>query len=232
MIWIMLLTIWILNDPSTQETKVYEVKKIDEEFEIDGKGTSDVWSQAALLTDFQLPWNSEIAQPTFFRALWSETYYYFFYDVIDVDIVSSGKTRDKRNVTTSDRIEIFFQTAAGSMDPYYCLEMDPRGRILGYRAKTYRQFDLDWDWPEGEIEVKANIKSDGYQVEGRISLASLRSLEILNSTGTMDVGLFRGDYYHASSTDMSVRWISWVSPDSPRPDFHIPTAFGKLLLIE
>ncbi len=211
--------------------KVYEVEKCDQPFEITGAGKNPVWEQAAILTDFQLPWNDEVAQPTTFRALWTDTHYYFFYDVIDLDIVTPGDGDDKRNVLPSDRIEIFFKSN-GDMYPYYCLEMDPKGRVLDYIAEYYRETDFGWFWPDGELEVKAKIYSGGYRVEGRISLSSLRELGILDDNMQMETGLFRGDYYRVGAGKTAVRWISWIHPDSEKPDFHIPSAFGMLMLVD
>ena len=229
MIWTMLLWLWVSFISTMDDVKVYHVKKVASDFEISGKGEQEIWNQAALLTDFRLPWDKTLAQPTSFRALWTDNFYYFFYDVIDLDIVAPGEARNQLNVLPSDRIEIFFK-ANGQMSPYYCLEMDPKGRVLDYLARYYRDTDFDWEWPENELEVKASIKKDGYMVEGKISLNSLRDLQLLADDHSMDVGLFRGDFYHLNASKTDVRWISWVSPESEKPDFHIPSAFGKLVL--
>ena len=230
MIWILLIWLGIVGDPALEDTKVYEVKRIDADFEIDGQGSNEIWNKAGLLSDFQLPWADAVAQPTFFRALWSEEYYYFYYDVVDLDIVTPSNKAVRKDIPL-DRIEIFFKSN-GEMDPYYCLEMGPAGRVLDYVAKTYRDFDFDWTWPDQQLEVKSRQMSDRYHVEGRISLTSLRTLGILNATGEMDAGLFRGDFFRTSDSKSQVRWISWVHPESEEPDFHIPSAFGKLILVE
>ena len=232
MIWRTCLCILIcISFTPKDDLKVYQVKKVSTEFNINGKGDHEIWNHAGLLTDFQLPWDDVIAQPTTFRALWSDQYYYFFYEVADLDIVAPGEGRNQKNVLPSDRIEIFFKSN-GQMNPYYCLEMDPKGRILDYISRFYRDSDFSWSWPKGHLDVQATIKKDGYLVEGKISLSSLRDLGILADDQTMDAGLFRGDYYHKNKYKTAVRWISWVIPKAEEPDFHIPSAFGKLELIE
>ncbi len=216
--------------PQDSGTKTYEVHRLSSEMVINGFGTSDHWNQAALLTDFRLPWRDQLAEPTTFRALWDDSHFYFLYQVIDLDVVTPGDPNDPRGVLPSDRIEIFFKVDGG-MDPYYCLEMDPLGRVFDYKGQYYRNSDFGWSWPKGQLEVLANKTSDGYIVEGKIGLQSLRELGILEGTD-MDAGLFRGDYYHTSADETDVRWISWVLPDSDHPDFHIPSAFGKLVLVD
>lgn len=211
------------------DQKVYQVKKVDHEIGINGQGTDPAWDKAAILTDFQLPWDEEIPQPTSFRALWSDSALYLLYEVIDHDIVAPGPPKDKRGVLPSDRVEIFFKVG-GEMSPYYCLELDPRSRILDYQARYYRETDFDWFWPSGHLQVLSSSREDGYVVEVRISMQSIKDLMLINDDQSLDVGLFRGDFQTIGHQRTEVKWISWVKPDSEKPDFHIPSAFGKLIL--
>ncbi|MBK8501393.1 MAG: carbohydrate-binding family 9-like protein [Saprospiraceae bacterium] len=211
--------------------KRYEIKRAKQEVNITGKGSDPIWDQAAILTDFQLPWNDEIPQPTSFRALWTDSSLYLLYQVIDLDVVAPGPPKDKRGVLPSDRVEIFFK-AHGEMNPYYCLELDPRARVLDYEATYYRNTNFEWMWPAGQLEVLATSTPDGYIVEARISLQSLIDLGILNDDRSIDAGLFRGDFFSINKNTTDVKWISWVHPDSEKPDFHIPSAFGKLKFVE
>lgn len=221
----------LLGFQNQSDEKIYEVRKVDHEIGINGQGTDPLWDQAAILTDFQLPWDEEIPQPTSFRALWTDSSLYLLYEVIDHDIVAPGPPKDKRGVLPSDRVEIFFKVD-GEMNPYYCLELDPRSRVLDYQARYYRNTDFDWFWPEDQLQVLSSGQEDGYTVEVRISLQSIKDLKLLNPDNTLDVGLFRGDFQTTSNNRTEVKWISWVKPDSERPDFHIPSAFGKLSLTE
>ena len=120
------------------------------------------------------------------------------------------------------------------MRPYYCLEMDPRNRVLDYQANFYRQFDLEWEWPEEALEVIATQTEDGFVVEGRIPLAMLREYQMLDQDNHLEIGLFRGDYYHTDKleNETDVRWISWIVPETDTPDFHIPSAFGRFTFKE
>ena len=126
----------------------------------------------------------------------------------------------------SDRVEIFFRQD-NLLSPYYCLEMDPIGRVFDYEARYHRKFNVAWNWPENELLVKADQTHDGYTIEGRISKQSLRQLGLLNSE-KLEVGLFRGECINLNAETPEIKWISWVKPDSMTPDFHIPSAFGVL----
>jgi len=216
---------------TAQATSIYEVFRISDSIDINGKGDAALWEKAALLTDFSLPWNDQIAPPTSFRALWNDKSLYFLYKVIDHDIIAPGPIDNKRSVIYADRVELFF-LAQGGMDPYYCLELDPIGRILDYEARMYRQFDLYWEWPEPDLKVRASIQEDGYTVEGEIRLSALRLMGILDDDNMMGVGLYRGDYHHVNAQKTSVRWIAWIDPKIEKPDFHIPSTFGTFKLLK
>jgi len=126
-------------------------------------------------------------------------------------------------------VEIFFRVNS-SLNPYYCLEMDPLGRILDYKAVYYRQFDYEWKWPgKNQIMVHAIRTDPGYCVEGWLTLDSLRKLSLLQKN-TLQTGLFRGQCMGQIGEKRQFRWISWIHPDSEKPDFHIPSSFGIILL--
>src|SRR5690606_31780706 len=95
----------------------------------------------------------------------------------------------------------------------------------------YRKTDREWDWPEGHIAVKTSIDKTGYWLEGAISLESLRQLGLYHDDGILKAGLFRGEYLPGQDEKPEIRWISWIHPDSEKPDFHIPSAFGELHLL-
>ncbi|MCB0657636.1 MAG: carbohydrate-binding family 9-like protein [Saprospiraceae bacterium] len=221
---ILLLSLLMKTDTSS-----YPVNHTDQPISISGQGDDPGWATATILTDFINPWSPDPVPPTQFQALWDDQYFYFLYQVEDRNIIAPGDPNDKRGVLPSDRVEIFFK-ANGEMDPYYCLEMDPRGRVLDYIARFYRQVDFDWEWPEDALVVKASQTENQYVVEGRITLKSLREMGILSGS-QMEAGLFRGDYFPVKGKENQVHWISWIQPESQKPDFHLPSAFGFLNLI-
>ena len=69
---------------------------------------------------------------------------------------------------------------------------------------------------------------NGYLVEGSIPLKTLGSLNLIQPGEDKRIltGLFRGEFSHGAGDTIEQRWISWVTPKSEKPDFHIPSAFG------
>jgi hypothetical protein len=213
--------------------KVYEVKRLNASvLTIDGQGSDPAWQEANLLTDFSYPWREDEAPATHFRALWDEAYLYFLYRANDPQIITKMDTALSLELqaVNSDRVEIFFK-ADDEMNPYYSLEMDALGRVLDTEGRFYREIDMDWNWPEGELTVMASRDEEGYWLEGKVSFASLQQLGMMKPGGReIQAGLYRGEYLQDAAGNREVRWISWVQPDAEKPDFHIPSSFGLLVL--
>ena len=209
--------------------QVYQVNKIPNgKLSVTGRGESEEWSSANELAAFYAPWNIGNVPSTKFYALWDDTWLYCKFVVKDDMIFIFDKNKRKTDVAGSDRVEMFLNMN-DSMRTYYCLELDANGRTLDYSASYYRKVYYDWNWPTGQLTVKSSRTKDGYIVEYAISLVSLKELGLLQKK-KLRAGLFRAEYTHPPKNMNDVEWISWIKPSSATPDFHIPSAFGTLIL--
>lgn len=214
--------------------QIYHIKKVAKgSVQPDGKGSSQAWRQADTLTDFVYPWDSVTAPPTSFAALWDGDWFYGLFRVKDDSVITVVKDNNKMEVGGSDRVEIFLKKD-DAMNPYYCLEMDADGRILDYNAFYYRKVNYPWHWPDGQLIIKASRAADGYIVEFAISMQSLQAFGLVQDH-RLQAGLFRAQHPAPGAARhpngwVDLRWISWIRPRSKFPDFHIPSAFGTLVL--
>jgi len=209
--------------------QTYQVKKVPAgSIQVDGRGASQAWSQAAFLSDFVYPWDSAAAPATSFAALWDGDWFYGLFRVQDDSVITLVKDNNKMEVGASDRVEIFLKKD-DAMNPYYCLEMDADGRVLDYNAFYYRKMNYPWHWPDGQLIIKTSRIQKGYILEFAISIRSLKELGLL-SDGRLQAGLFRAECVGFVNGRADLRWISWIRPRSDHPDFHIPSAFGTLIL--
>jgi hypothetical protein len=215
-----------------QMTKTYEVKSIAADaLSINGKGDNPIWKQANILSDFQYPWDEGSPPSMTFQALHDRDFLYGLYRVDDPKkILIYQQNNTKREVLTSDRVEIFFRKD-DKMDPYYGLELDAAARIYDQEGHFHRKFNSDWTWPAGQLSVKSEINPKGYTLEFAISKKSLLELGLLQQN-KIEAGLYRGECIQLTGNKAEFKWISWVKPDSKTPDFHIPSSFGILFLID
>jgi len=209
---------------------MYQVKKIQNELVITGKGDDPLWKEAGELSSFVYPWEKEKAPVTSFKALHNEGWLYCVFTVTDENIFTYVEKKDKTDVLKSDRVEIFFKQEDNT-SPYYCLEMDPLGRVYDCQAEFVKKFNPVWSWPSDQLLIKTSRTNEGYIVEIAISKSSLKALGLLRDH-ILRAGLYRAECVQLVGDKATMKWISWIRPDSPTPDFHIPSSFGVLTLEE
>ncbi|CAK7030500.1 MAG: hypothetical protein PETM_01257 [Petrimonas sp.] len=190
------------------------------EIQIDGDIDGMEWSRSTTLTDLYSPWAPAERDSTIFRCFFSQKYFNFCFEVIDRTLTVLEYT-DEITVAKGDRVELFFSPSS-KLSSYYCLEINPNGYILDYKAQLYRKFNYLWNFNHRDIVGK--ITSTGYVVEGRISLSELKKIDI-DLDKVFCLGIFRADF--TGENENSVIWYSWLNPHTKDPDFHIPSAFGK-----
>ena len=215
--------------PEPMPPNTYLVKQTHSEVTIDGQGNDPAWQKANLLNDFRFPWLEQETPSTEFRALYNENHLFFQFKVVDEDIVLGEDSIESQAALGSDRVELFF-AVNDSLNPYYTLEMDPKERIFSAKAKYYRQVDRQWRWPG--LRIAASFTQDGYILEGSIPMASFTELNLWQDEHQkqLSCGVFRAEFSHTEDESIAHNWISWIQPDSPKPDFHIPSAFGRWVL--
>jgi uncharacterized membrane-anchored protein len=210
------------------------------------------WSLANVERHFTFPWETKPAPATEFLAFCDDEFFYFAFRVEDADIFTLDKLRDKQDVVFEDRVEMFFSPEYDARR-YFCLEIDSLGRTYDFQAAYYRQFDPKWHCKG--LETAGKLTDKGYVVEGRIPIKTLESLGITafrrdQSGQGMICGLYRAEFSHDRSGKPVVQesihpggptlditppleaWMSWIDPKTPEPDFHVPSSFGRLVIVE
>lgn len=220
--------------PSTiRKPKVYHATLLEpgESISIDGRGSDPGWELAQVLTDFSFPWSEREPPATEFRAVCDARQLVFRFDVTDFDVVLSDGADAMQKVIGSDRAEIFFSTGP-NLNPYFGIEIDPRGEVLAYEARFHRQ--MNWNWTCDGLVVATSLTDIGYIVEGRVPLSTFRRLGCLHRDDNGEylmAGLYRAEFSRAPSGGPVIEdWMSWVDPHVAAPDFHVPTSFGTIRL--
>jgi hypothetical protein len=109
--------------------------------------------------------------------------------------------------------------------------MDTSARIMDFKAKPNKDFDFNWKWSKEDLEVISSKYENSFTVEGRISIASLKELNLIQNN-TIETGVFRAKFSLTENLQYEPIWISWVDPNTPEPNFHIASSFGKFILME
>jgi len=197
------------------------------EYKIPYLSQFDDWEQVEAMTDFSYPWRNDNPPATSFQAYHNGRNLYFRFVAMGPTPKVYVDCDDKLEVIHSERVEIFFKKD-DALNPYYCFEIDPHGRVLDYEATHYRQFNRDWEWP-GNMNIETTSYSAAYVVSGKFELTLLYKMGLLKGN-ILEAGLYRGHCTALVENQATLKWISWIKPESKEPDFHIPSSFGKLIL--
>lgn len=209
--------------------KTYKVNHIKEnEITISGKGNHPMWKAASNLTDFSSPWDDKPIKKIEFKGIHNLEKIFFLFKVHDSQIHIHPSDDQNDSINNSDRVELFFRTDE-ALSPYYCLEIDPTSRIMGFKARPNKAFDFNWNWPSKEIEVKSSIEANHFSVEVAISIESLIKFGLLKN-GKIETGIYRAKYNQYLDGNYESTWITWVNPNTETPNFHTSTSFGILNL--
>ncbi len=210
--------------------KTYKVHKVDtNHMQINGKVNHFLWDNAVVLRDFSSPWHVQDVDDIEFRAVHDGENLFVSYRVNDSSLRIDTKDDSKKSVDNSDRVELFLRSDK-HLDPYYCLEIDPLGRVQDFIARPNRQFDYNWNWPKEDMTIKSYITATCFTVEVAISILSLKKFELIQKDGTIEAGIYRAKYNQQPNGQFEPTWITWVDPKTETPNFHIASSFGKLKL--
>ncbi|MCK4558342.1 MAG: carbohydrate-binding family 9-like protein [Calditrichia bacterium] len=213
-------------DNDETKVKTYLVNSVyNKNISIEDLDSRHILALANVETRFVQPWNKTDVPYTEFRAICNKKNFYFDFRVDDNDLIIKDKCHNKMDIIQEDRVELFF-ALDDQLNNYYCLEIDPRGRVFSCAASYYRKFDLSWECPG--LHTVGCINKSGYTVKGLIPLETLKSLGLffLEKGDSIKVGIFRADFYRGVNNRIEERWISWINPKTENPDFHVPAAFG------
>ena len=202
-----------------KEGTVFRALNQSQVITIDGLISKEEWKMPNVVNGLTNPWGKEGIDQTKFKAFHSENYFYFCFEVID-STLTTFNFEEELTVAKEDRVELFFSPDT-TLNQYFCIEIDPLGRILDYSAQSYRKFNEEWGFENADVST--SLTDSGYSVEGRIPLDELKAMGIISN---FYLGVFRADFKKSGK----VTWYSWISPKSIEPDFHIPSAFKKIYL--
>lgn len=210
-----------------EPAKTYVVRSVGPSaITIDAAIADSEWPAEGWEKGFAFPWRDRKTPRTEMCCVCDGERLLFAFRCDDADLVLRGAApEDEMAVADGDRVELFFGKDA-EMKEYYCFEMAPTAAVLDYRAAFYRKFDTTWDCPG--LTLAGRTHRGGYVVEGAILLSTLQEMcgADLLAGEPIRVGVFRAEYSHVDGEDPDAAWISWIHPDSEKPDFHIPSALG------
>lgn len=215
------------------ETKSYDVIYSNDKPVIDGFLNEDIWSKVPAVTSFVNPWGG-VNPPTSFKAYHDQKYLYFAFQVTDPQVITHEVIFHEMQIPREDRVELFFAPGnlaaniSGNYPHYYALEIDKNGRALSVERTIEKGGYFNLGWEMQSLNARGQYNKDGYVVEGQIALSELNSLGVINHN-EIRAGIYRAEF--SVNGKEQANWITWVNPNTPKPDFHNNMSFGEFVLL-
>lgn len=125
-------------------------------------------------------------------------------------------------------VEFFVQDPSG--EKYYNFELSCAGRLLAAEGANRN------DRPRRGAEVLnrvrrfTTVEGAPFQKDGGIYSWTAGMLIPMDLFGAAGVKELRANFYKCGDKTAHVHFVSWNPIDLPKPDFHRPDFFGKLIL--
>ena len=196
---------------------------VDHEFRLDAAQWADEWHNASSIS-FYADWQGNDPDPereTEVRVLWSPQHLYLRFDCryrglcFFEDSDPSGR-RDR--LWDRDVVEAFLQPDPARDRCYREFEISPNGMWV----------DLDI-FPGGLADLKSGLQRSVFLDEKSQTWSAELAIPMNSLTSKFDPSaIWRANFYRVEGRQEPRAYLAWQPTHTPRPNFHVPSAFGKL----
>ena len=186
---------------------------------------AEEWREAVPIS-FCADWqglNSDLALLTEVRALWSRRTLFLRFECrfrelhVFEDAAPNGR-RDR--LWERDVAEAFLQPGATRQRYYKEFEVSPNGMWI----------DLDIS-PAGRSDLDSNMERSAFIDEARQQWTAELAIPLASLAPNVSSGaIWRANFYRVEGRQEPRHYLAWRPTHTPRPNFHVPSAFGVLRL--
>jgi alpha-galactosidase len=181
------------------------------------------WGRAAAIV-FCLDWQGKNADPereTRVRVLWSSQTLYLRFECRYRELhlfMDSDPNGRRDQLWDRDVAEAFLQPDPSRERAYKEFEVSPNGMWI----------DLDI-FPGGHADLKSGMTRSVFLDEKGHRWAAELAIPIKALTPSFDPNtVWRANFYRVEGTKEPRAYFAWQPTGTPQPNFHVPSAFGRL----
>jgi uncharacterized protein (DUF362 family) len=211
-------------EPRESRPTVHAVDLGSRTITLDGRADDAVWASAPPAT-FDTDYAGHPTETaTSARFAWSKDALYALFELKNTDLDSDTTQPtdvDRPQLYNEDCVEFFFTPDPAVRSHYYEIELGPFGHFLDIdvdrEAKT-----SDVAWSSGPtIATTRDPAAHTATIEARFTSPDIvRALK----PGALPLGIFR------TEGKKPRQYLAWSPPRTKSPNFHVPEAFGTLIL--
>jgi hypothetical protein len=232
-----LLLVIFSTKAEAQDTSVYKVAMAKKPLKIDAKWDKKEWKKVVPADIVNYMGKVPEFKP--------EAQVKMMYDKDNIYLIFKVKDRNVRCITNKingpvwqdSAVEFFFAPDGASPLLYFNLETNcggtpllhynviPRRESKRLTEEEIKQIEIAHSLPEiTDPEIKEPVT---WTLEYRIPLSLLEKYSKVSRPGK---GVeWRANFYKIAENSSNPHYITWSKIDKPKPDFHVPQSFGKLI---
>ena len=191
---------------------------------VDGKLDDAAWQRATPVS-FSTDWSGKpTSTKTRTRFLWSKDALYVAYEIEGTGLHTDHAkpvTQEREYLFREDCVELFLGHDASEPRHYLEVELGPFGHFLDIDVHLGKKHDQSWS---SGLTVKTTQDPARHTaiIEARLSAPEIQKL--LRAGAKIPLGLFRVE------ATKPKQYLAWSPTRTAKPNFHVPEAFGQLLL--
>jgi uncharacterized protein (DUF362 family) len=192
---------------------------------LDGSGADPAWARATPAS-----WDTDYAGAptgigTRVRFLWAKDALYALFDLSSAGLFTDTArptTVERKGLYQEDCVEIFFTPDPAKTKHYYEIELGPFGHYFDLDVDRDKHKE-DLDWSSGAtIATKRSAGASTATIEVKLTAPGI--IAALAAGAHLPLGLYRME------GKATRRYLAWSPPRTAKPNFHVPEAFGALIV--
>jgi uncharacterized protein (DUF362 family) len=212
-------------DPGSSSSKSVTAGKVDA-ITIDGV-IDDAWSKIGATT-FDTDWSGAATETrTKVRFAWKKDALFALFEIENAGInVDPERPKDveRKRLYEEDCVEIFLAPDASERARYYELEVGPLGHFLDVAVdRTGKPVKANVEW-SAKAEIATKVDRPAKRATIEIAIRAPEIVMALRAGAQLPLGIYRMEGKSPR------QFLAWSPTRTPKPDFHVPEAFGTLVL--
>lgn len=189
-------------------------------------GAVDPAWETASVASFDTDWSGEkTGVSTRVRTLWSKSALYMLWELegaqLNVDASRPVKA-EREKLYEEDCVELFLAPDPARRSRYFEVEVGPLGHYFDIAVdKTAKKSDTAWS---SEPQIATKVDRDKHRATIELALRSPDVVKALASGARLPFALYRMEGKSPR------RYLAWSPTRTAKPNFHVPEAFGTLIL--
>ncbi|XXX77588.1 DUF362 domain-containing protein [Sorangium sp. So ce134] len=196
-----------------------------EQIALDGKADDPAWSRAKAVQ-----WDTDVAGertgiPTRARFLWSEAGLHALFELSSAGLNTDRSKpvgEERKGLYKEDCIELFLTPNPVAPKRYFEVEIGPFGHFFDIAVDRGARLE-DTAWSSGAtIATRQSAKERTAVIEALLAAPGI--VNALAPNARLPMNLYRMEGKEPR------RYLAWSPPRTSKPNFHVPEAFGTLVL--